>query len=175
MPFSDADDSLGLVTDLYELTMAQAYLHQGMFASVTFSLFIRNYPPDRSYFVSAGLEDVLHYLEDFYLTGEDIDYLRGTGLFADDFLEYLRDMRFTGDVCAIPEGKLFFADEPVREVTGPIIEAQFVESVIINQLNLQSLIATKASRCLTAAQGRGLMDFALRRTQGLDAAMKVAR
>jgi len=146
-----------------------------MFAPATFSLFIRNYPKDRSYFVSAGMEDVLRYLEEFQVTASDIDYLRSTGIFADDFLEYLRDMRFTGDVYAIPEGRLFFADEPVLEVTGPIIEAQFVESFIINQINLQTLIATKASRCLTSGQGRGLMDFALRRTQGIDAAMKVAR
>ena len=175
MPFNQTDESLALLTDLYQLTMAQAYLQEGMSAPATFSLFIRRYPKDRSYFVSAGLGDALRYLEEFHVTAADLDYLRSTGIFTDDFLAFVRDLRFTGDVHAIPEGRLFFLNEPVLEVTGPVIEAQFVESFIINQINLQSLIATKASRCVTAAQGRGVFDFALRRTHGVDAAMKVAR
>jgi nicotinate phosphoribosyltransferase len=168
-------DEPGLFTDLYELTMAQAYFRQGMFAPATFSLFIRSYPPNRAYFVSAGLEDVLDYLTSLSFGDRAVEYLRSTGIFGDDFLEYLRGVRFTGSVRAFPEGCLFFADEPVIEVTAPIIEAQLVETYIINQMNLQSTLATKAARCVWAAQGRGIADFASRRTQGTDAAMKMAR
>lgn len=177
MPMSQPSgyDNLALVTDQYELTMAQSYLHQGMTESATFSLFTRQYPLNRGYFVSAGLEAVLHYLQELHFTGEDIDYLRATRLFAGDFLEYLRAFRFTGEVHAIPEGRLFFKDEPVLEVTAPIIEAQVVETYLINQVNLQSLIATKAARCVTAGRGRALVDFSLRRAQGVDAGLKVAR
>lgn len=172
-----ADDlrDLSLLTDLYELTMAQSYVQQGMFAPATFSLFIRRYPPNRGYFVSAGLEEVLRYLEEFHFTPEALDYLRSTDIFSREFLDYLRGMRFTGDVWAIPEGRLFFCDEPVLEVTAPMPEAQLVEPFVINQINLQSLIATKATRCVWAAQGRELMDFSLRRAQGTDAGMKAAR
>ena len=166
---------LSLLTDLYQLTMAQSYFQHGMFAPATFSLFIRRYPRDRAYFVSAGLEDVLRYLESLQFTQEDQDYLSSTGIFSHDFLDYLSRLRFTGDVWAIPEGRLFFRDEPVLELTAPIVEAQIVETFVINQMNLQSVIATKASRCVRAARGRPIMDFSLRRTQGIDAGMKVAR
>ena len=165
----------GLLTDLYELTMAQSYFQHGMFAPATFSLFIREYPPNRSYFVAAGLEDVLTYLEEWRFPEESIDYLRSSGIFSADFLDYLSGLRFTGEVRAIPEGRLFFADEPILEVTGPVVEAQIVETFIINQVNLQSIIATKAARCVRAARGKSLVDFSLRRTQGIDAGMKVAR
>lgn len=165
----------GLFTDLYELTMAQAFFRQKMFAPATFSLFIRNYPPNRGYLVSAGLEDVLDYLEKFHFSQADLTYLRSTEIFTKDFLDYLEGLRFTGSVRAIPEGRLYFANEPVLEVTGPIIEAQMVETFIINQVNLQTLLATKAARCVWAAQGRGVSDFSARRTQGTDAAMKMAR
>ena len=165
----------GLFTDLYELTMAQVYFQQGMFAPATFSLFIRSYPPDRSYFVSAGLEDVLRQLERWRYPKESIDYLRSTRIFASEFLDYLAEVRFTGDVWAIPEGRLFFAEEPVMEVTAPIIEAQIVETYAINQINLQSLIATKAARCVWAAGGKPLVDYSFRRTHGIDAGLKAAR
>ena len=168
-------DELGLFTDLYELTMAQSYFRQAMHAPATFSLTVRSYPPNRGYLVSAGLDDVLDYLSLLRFDGEAVDYLRSTGIFGDDFLEYLRGVRFTGDVRAVPEGRLFFADEPVLEVTAPVIEAQLVETYVINQMSLQSTLATKAARCVWAAQGRGLADFASRRTQGTDAAMKMAR
>jgi nicotinate phosphoribosyltransferase len=171
----DKRDQLALLTDLYQLTMAQSYFHSKKFESATFSLFIRSYPPGRGYFVSAGLEDVLDHLADFAFEPPAIDFLRSTRIFADDFLEFLGGLRFTGDVWAIPEGRLFFKDEPILEVSAPIIEAQIVETFIINQINLQSLIATKASRCVYAAQGRSVVDFSLRRTQGIDAGMKVAR
>ncbi len=171
----DRPGHLALLTDLYQLTMAQGYFQSKKLEPATFSLFIRKYPPDRGYFVSAGLEDVLDFLEEFAFQQEDIDYLRSTGIFANDFLDFLKDIRFTGEVRAIPEGRLFFKDEPVLEVRAPIIEAQLVETFIINQVNLQTLIATKASRCVHAAQGRQVIDFSLRRTQGIDAGMKVAR
>ena len=166
---------LALLTDLYELTMAQSYFHNGVLSPATFSLFIRHYPKDRSYFVSAGLEDVLRYLEGLRFTQEDLDYLSSTDIFAQDFLDYLSLLRFSGNVWAIPEGRLFFRDEPILEVTAPIVEAQIVETFLINQINLQTIVATKASRCVWAARGRPLVDFSLRRTQGIDAGMKVAR
>lgn len=164
-----------LLTDLYELTMAASYFQHDMFAPATFSLFIRKYPPNRGYFVSAGLETVLAFLESFRFSREDIDHLAGTKRFSEDFLHYLGHLRFTGDIRAIPEGRLFFKDEPLLEVSAPIIEAQIVESFLINAVNLQVTIASKAARCFHAADGRPLIDFSLRRTQGVDAAMKAAR
>lgn len=173
MKFHSANPAL--LTDLYELTMAAAYYSHKMFAPATFSLFIRKYPPNRAYFVSAGLEDVLAFLEEFRFSQDDLDYLDTTKLFSQNFLHYLGGLRFTGEVFAIPEGRLFFKDEPVIEVTAPIIEAQIVETLIINMMNLHVAIATKASRCFFAARGRKLVDFSLRRTQGACAGLKVAR
>jgi nicotinate phosphoribosyltransferase len=164
-----------LLIDLYELTMAQSYLREGMLASATFSLFTRNLSHNRSYLVVAGLEDVLRYLEEIRFSESDIDYLQSTGIFDSDFLEYLKSFRFTGDVWAVPEGRLLFLDEPVIEVTASMPEAQVVETMIINQVNLQTLVASKASRCVWAAHGAAVTDFSLRRTQGTDAGMKVAR
>ena len=146
-----------------------------MSATATFSLFTRTYPPNRAYFVSAGLEDVLDYLSNLNFSERAIDYLRATDIFSDDFLEYLSGVRFTGSVRAIPEGRLYFTDEPAVEITAPLIEAQLAETFIINQVNLQSMLATKAARCVWAAKGRGIADFASRRTQGTDAALKMAR
>ncbi len=168
-------NDMPLLTDLYELTMAQSYFQEEHNGLAAFSLFIRKYPPHRGYFVSCGLEDVLHYLEEFHFNTEAVDRLHRTNIFSDAFLDYLKTLRFTGEVRAVPEGRLFFCDEPVLEVTAPIIEAQLVETLIINQMNLQILIATKAARCVQAARGRKIIDFSLRRTQGLDAGMKVAR
>jgi nicotinate phosphoribosyltransferase len=168
-------ENLALLTDLYQLTMAQSYLQNRKTEPATFSLFIRAYPRNRGYFVSAGLHDVLEFLENLSFDAAAIDYLHSQRLFTDDFLDFLRGLRFNGEVWAIPEGRLFFKDEPILEVTAPIIEAQLVETFIINQINLQSLIATKAARCVYAARGRVVVDFSLRRTQGIDAGMKVAR
>lgn len=164
-----------LFTDLYELTMAACYFDHGMSEEATFSLFIRDYPPARRYFVSAGLDEVLHYLAELRFDAEELDYLEKTGLFKPAFLSHLEKFRFSGDVYALPEGRLFFVNEPVLEVTAPIIEAQVVETFIINAVNLQVMIATKASRCVQAAGGRTLVDFSLRRTQGTDAGLKAAR
>ncbi|MBE0480429.1 MAG: nicotinate phosphoribosyltransferase [Dehalococcoidia bacterium] len=168
-------EEMCLLTDLYELTMAQSYFEEGHNEQATFSLFIRKYPPHRGFFVSCGLEDVLRYLESFRFSTGAVDRLYRAGIFSDRFLEYLKGLRFTGEVRAIPEGRLFFVNQPVLEVTAPIIEAQIIETFIINQVNLQSLIATKAARCVHAARGRRMVDFSLRRTQGIDAGMKVAR
>ena len=168
------DDS-ALFADLYELTMAQAFYQQGMFAQATYSLFIRQYPPNRAFLVAAGLEDVLDYLENLRFSQASLDYLRSIGIFDSNFLKYLKDLRFTGSVRAIPEGRLFFTDEPVLEVTAPIIEAQIGETFIINQINFQSLLTTKSARCMLAAPGCSLADFGSRRTHGIDAALKMAR
>jgi len=168
-------ENLALFTDLYELTMAACYFDRGMSEQATFSLLVRNYPPARRYFVSAGLDEVLQYLENIQFEPEDLDYLEKTGLFHPDFLSYLEKFRFSGDVYALPEGRIFFANEPLLEVTAPIIEAQIAETFIINAINLQVMIATKASRCVWAAGSRKLVDFSLRRTQGTDAGLKVAR
>jgi nicotinate phosphoribosyltransferase len=164
-----------LLTDLYELTMAAAYFRYDMHEPATFSLFIRHYPPHRGYFVSAGLEDVLEFLENITFTSGDLEFLESLGYFSRTFLDYLSRFSFSGDVMAIPEGGVFFKDEPVIEVTAPIIEAQVAETFIINAMNFQVSVATKASRCVHAAQGRDLVDFSLRRTQGGDAGLKVAR
>ena len=164
-----------LFTDLYELTMAASYFQQRMVAPATFSLFVRSLPPDRGFLVAAGIAEVLHILEEFLFTTEDIAFLRQTGRFAADFLEYLAQLRFTGEVATLPEGSLCFAQEPLLEITAPIIEAQLVETVVLNTLHVQTLIASKAARYYSAAAGRSLVDFALRRTHGMDAGIKVAR
>ncbi len=164
-----------LFADLYELTMAACYFENKMFAPATFSLYIRKYGANRSYFVSAGLEEVLEYLESFQFAPNELDFLASTGLFRTDFLNYLEKLRFTGEIFAIPEGTLFFKDEPILEITAPIIEAQLIESFVINAINLQVSIASKAARCTHAAKGKNLVDFSLRRTQGTDAGMKAAR
>jgi nicotinate phosphoribosyltransferase len=123
-----------MLTDLYELTMAASYYEQGIFAPATFSLFIRKYPPDRGYFVSAGLNQVLYFLESFSFDQEDLDYLHSKNLFSNAFLDYLGRLRFTGDINAIEEGSIFFKDEPILELTAPIIQGQLVETFIINAI-----------------------------------------
>ncbi len=164
-----------LLTDLYELTMVASYFENRMFEPATFSLFIRDYPPSRRYFISAGLADILEYLENLRFAPQELEYLEQTGLFKPEFLSYLERFRFKGDVYAIPEGRLFFVNEPLLEVTSSLIEAQIVETFVINAVHLQVMIATKASRCVQAAWPRKLVDFSLRRTHGTDAGMKVAR
>ncbi len=166
---------LALLTDLYQLTMAACYFEQGMAEEATFSLFIRKYPTDRGYFVAAGLSEALEYLETLRFGEDDLAYLESTGLFQASFLDYLKKVRFTGEVHALPEGSIFLKDEPILEVSAPILEAQLAETFILNAVSLQSLIATKASRSVHVAQGRPLIDFSLRRTQGTDAGLKVAR
>ena len=173
--FADQPFSREIMTDLYELTMAASYFEQGMFAPATFSLSVREYPPSRSYLVCAGLDPLLDYLESFHFRPDDLEYLQQTSIFPDKFLTYLENMRFTGEVRAIPEGRIAFCDEPLVEITAPVMQAQLVETFVINSINLPTLIATKASRCFHAAGSRRLVDFSLRRTHGMDAGLMVAR
>jgi nicotinate phosphoribosyltransferase len=167
--------SSSLVVDLYELTMAEAYLRTGMNGRATFSLFVRRLPAERRYLVAAGLNDALAYLESLCFTDEEIAFLGSTGRFSSQTLNYLRGLRFSGDVRAIPEGRVVFGEEPLIEVTAPLIEAQIVETYLINVLHLHTLLASKAARCVDAARGRVLVDFGLRRAHGVDAGMAAAR
>lgn len=168
--------SQALLVDLYELTMAQSYLAEGMHERpATFSLFVRSLPPGWGHMVAGGLDDVLAYLEGLCFAEDDLAYLEDTGLFSAPFLHHLRSLRFTGAVRALPEGTPFLAQEPVLEVAAPLLEAQIVETYVLNQVHLECLIAGKAARCVQAAAGRTLVDFALRRAHGTDAGMKVAR
>lgn len=168
-------DSLALFTDLYELTMAASYFQHRMFAPATFSLFVRNLPPQRGFLVAAGLAEVVQFLESFAFSADDLAFLQHTGRFHPDFLAYLARLRFTGDLYALPEGCLCFPPTPLLEITAPIIEAQLIETFVLNAVHLQTVIASKAARCVAAAQGRMLVDFSLRRTHGIDAGLKVAR
>jgi nicotinate phosphoribosyltransferase len=164
-----------LFTDFYELTMGAAYLREGMNDPATFSLFVRRLPTDRQFLVAAGLADVLAFLQDFRVTPAAIAYLRSLGRFDDAFLKFLGDLRFTGSVRAVPEGTPVFAEEPLVEVTAPLIEAQMVETAVINICHLQTMLASKAVRSVLAARGRPVVDFGLRRAHGVDAGMKAAR
>lgn len=164
-----------LFTDLYELTMAQAYAAEHMDQTAVFELAFRKMPPNRNYIVAAGIGDVLDFLAKFHFEDDDIDYLRGFGRFSEGFLDLLKHLRFTGDVYAIPEGTLTFPNEPIVQVVAPILEAQLLETYVLNQIHFQSLAASKAARVVEAAKGHGVIDFGSRRAHGIDAAIKVAR
>ena len=164
-----------LFTDMYELTMAQAYDAEGMDQTAVFELLFRKMPGDRNYFVAAGLQDVLAYLENFRVTDDDVAWLRRQAMFAEPFLQRLQRLRFRGDVYALPEGTLVFPGEPLLQVVAPLLEAQIVEMLVLNQIHFQTVAATKASRVVLAAAGRDMVDFGSRRAHGTDAAMKVAR
>jgi len=168
------ESDMSMLTDLYELTMCASYFDNERNELATFDLFIRRLPPNRSYFVFAGLEQALIYLKEMRFTDEHLEYLQRQG-FKKDFLEYLRNFRFSGEVWAVPEGTIVFPNEPLIRVTAPIIEAQIVESFLLNTVNLQTTLATKASRVVCAAGGRPVIEFGLRRTHGADAGMKAAR
>ncbi|MGA2681406.1 MAG: nicotinate phosphoribosyltransferase [Candidatus Bathyarchaeia archaeon] len=168
------EENMSLFTDFYELTMCASYFDNENFEQATFDLFIRRLPENRSYFLFAGLEQSLQYLQNIKFTDEHLDYLKAQG-FNEDFLDYLHGFKFTGEVWAVAEGSLAFPNEPLIRVTAPIIEAQLVETFLLNTVNLQTMIATKASRVVHAAKGRPIIEFGLRREQGLDAGMKVAR
>jgi nicotinate phosphoribosyltransferase len=164
-----------LLTDLYELTMLQAYFAGGMNATAAFEFFVRELPRDRGFLLAAGLEQVLEYLAGLRFTEGDLHWLASTGRFTPAFLESLRGLRFTGDVDAMPEGTPFFADEPILRVVAPIREAQLVESRVMNLLHYQTLVASKAARVALAAPGKLLVDFGLRRAHGAEAALLSAR
>lgn len=165
---------LTLLTDLYELTMMQGYFKNNTRETVIFDVFYRSNPEGAAYSITAGLDQIIEYIRGLYFTPSDIDYLRSTGFFQEDFLDYLKDFRFTGDIYAIPEGTVVFPKEPLLKVIAPIMEAQIVETAILNIINHQSLICTKAARVVYAAGG-GVMEFGLRRAQGPDAGTYGAR
>jgi nicotinate phosphoribosyltransferase len=164
-----------LLTDLYQLTMVTAYQALGMEREATFEFFVRQLPPARGFLMAAGLEQALDYLEGLRFVPEELRWLEATGRFSPDALRRLENLRFTGDVDAMPEGSAFFAGEPILRVTAPLPEAQFVESRLINLLNFQSMIASKAARCRLATGPRRLVDFGLRRAQGAEAGLLAAR
>jgi len=166
---------LTLLTDLYELTMMQGYYAKGQNEKVIFDVFFRQNPSNNGYSVCAGLDQVIDYIKNLNFTYEDVDYLRGLGIFNEDFLHYLSGFHFSGDIYAIPEGTVIFPKEPILKVIAPIMEAQLVETAILNIINHQSLIATKTSRVVFAANGDGIMEFGLRRAQGPDAGLYGAR
>ncbi|MCW3983853.1 MAG: nicotinate phosphoribosyltransferase [Candidatus Bathyarchaeota archaeon] len=168
------EENMSLFTDYYELTMCAAYFDNQNFETATFDLFIRRLPENRSYFLFAGLEEALSYLQSIKFTEEHLAYLRKQG-FKEDFLAYLKNFKFTGEVWAVPEGTIVFPNEPLIRVTAPIIEAQLVETFLLNSINLQTMIASKASRVVHAAKGKAVIEFGLRREPGIDAGMKVAR
>ena len=167
--------NLTLLTDLYELTMMQGYFKNPTNQTVIFDMFYRVNPCGGSFAITAGLEQMIEYIENLHFETEDIDYLRSLNIFEEDFLEYLSTFRFTGDIYAIPEGTVVFPREPLLKVKAPIMEAQLVETALLNIINHQSLIATKASRVVYAAGGSGVMEFGLRRAQGPDAGTYGAR
>ncbi|MDD6213302.1 MAG: nicotinate phosphoribosyltransferase [Clostridiales bacterium] len=167
--------NLTLLTDLYELTMMQGYYENQSDEIVVFDAFYRNNPSGSGYAICAGLEQIVDYIKSLHFTDGDIEYLRGLGIFKEDFLAYLADFRFTGDVFAIPEGTVVFPNEPLVKVVAPAMQAQLIEPALLNIVNHQSLIATKASRVVYAAAGDGIMEFGLRRAQGPDAAIYGAR
>jgi nicotinate phosphoribosyltransferase len=178
MPTAPTDTRSPLFTDLYQLTMLQAYFREGMSEPAVFDLFVRRLR-HRNYLLACGLDTVLDFLEDLHFTAGEIDYLAEQDAFEDDFLDHLADFRFTGDVHAVPEGTPVFADEPLLEVVAPIGEAQLVETYLLNQITLQTGLASKAARVVHAAQrdgtDRAVADFGMRRMHGTDAALKAAR
>ncbi|MCI8937981.1 MAG: nicotinate phosphoribosyltransferase [Lachnospiraceae bacterium] len=168
--------NLTLLTDLYELTMMQGYFkHKDRNETVIFDAFYRNNPCGGGYAIAAGLEQLIQYIKELHFSPQDIDYLASLHIFDRDFLDYLADFHFSGDIYAIPEGTVVFPREPLVKVIAPIMEAQLVETAILNIINHQSLIATKAARVCYAAKGDGIMEFGLRRAQGPDAGIYGAR
>ena len=171
-----SERNLTLLTDLYELTMMQGYFKDKTAnANVIFDAFYRKNPDGNGFAISCGLEQIIEYIENLHFGRDEIDYLASLHMFDQDFLEYLKEFRFTGDIYAIPEGTVMFPREPVVKVKAPIMEAQLIETALLNIINHQSLIATKAARVVYAAQGDGVMEFGLRRAQGPDAGIYGAR
>ncbi len=164
-----------LLTDLYQINMIQGYLDHGETKTAVFEFFVRNLPPRRGFLVAAGLEQALDYLETLRFSAAEIDWLKSTGRFGQNLLDYLAEFRFTGDVHAMPEGTVFFANEPTLRITAPLPQAQFVESRLINLLHFQILIAAKAARVVLAAPNKLLVDFGFRRAHGAEAGLMAAR
>ena len=171
----ERESALALFSDLYELTMLQAYLEEGMAGRAVFSLFVRRLPASRNFLLACGLDSVLDYLESLSFTEDDVAYLASLGPFSKRFLAWLGEFRFTGEVHAVPEGTPVFAEEPILEVVAPLPQAQLVETFVMNQVHLQTVLASKAQRVVAAADGRPVVDFGPRRMHGIDAALKAAR
>ena len=170
-----SSSNLTLLTDLYQLTMMQGYFKANNKNVAVFDAFYRKNPCDGGYAIFAGLQQVIEYIENLHFDEDDINYLRELGIFDEDFLEYLSGFHFTGDIYALPEGTVMFPREPMIKVIAPIMEAQLIETAILNIVNHQSLIATKAARVVYAADGDGVLEFGLRRAQGPDAGLYGAR
>lgn len=164
-----------LLTDLYQLTMLESYYDRDMIAPATFELYVRKLPPHCGYLIAAGLEQALDWLEQLHFGPEELDWLAASGLFKPRFIERLADWRFTGEVHALPEGTVLFPDEPMLQITAPLPEAQLVESRLMNLIQYQTLVATRAARVVMAAQGRRVVDFGMRRAHGAEAALFAAR
>ncbi|MDH4083599.1 MAG: nicotinate phosphoribosyltransferase [Nitrospira sp.] len=164
-----------LLTDLYELTMAQAYLEQGMNGPAVFEFFVRKLPAHRNFLVAAGLEQVLDYLAELQVTQEELAWLDQSGWFSSRLLHYLETLRFTGDVEAMTEGTVFFPHEPILRIVAPLPQAQLMESRVMNLLNFQTVVASKAARSVLVAEGKPLIDFGLRRAHGAEAGLLAAR
>jgi nicotinate phosphoribosyltransferase len=175
MPMLPSATPPGLLVDLYQFTMLEAYLEAGMTETATFEFFVRRLPEGRRFLVAGGLEQALDYLESLSFGADELDWLASTGLVGRDLIEHLARFRFTGEVHAMPEGTVFFPDEPILRVTSPLPEAQLVETRLINLLQFQTVIASKASRMVLAAEGRSLVDFGLRRAHGEEAGLLAAR
>jgi nicotinate phosphoribosyltransferase len=169
------DTNVALLTDLYQFTMLEAYLEEGLAEDAAFTLFVRRLPPRRNFLIACGLDAVLSYLENLRFNESALECLRSLGRFSDRSLGYLREFRFTGSVTAVPEGTPVFAEEPLLEVVAPLPQAQLVETCVMNQIHVQTMAASKSVRLTAAAQGRALVDFGLRRDHGADAGLKVAR
>ena len=167
------DDAL--LVDLYQLTMMQAYRERGMDAVAVFEFFVRKLPDERNFLLAAGLEQVLDHLEELRFSPDELDWLARCGHLSREFVDSLEGFRFTGEVDAMPEGSVFFPDEPILRVVAPLPQAQFVETRVINLLQFQVLVASKAARCVLAAPGRRLVDFGLRRSHGAEAGLLSAR
>lgn len=174
-PWSSATFSPALLTDLYELTMLEGYFEERMCETAVFSLFVRRLPKRRNYLLACGLDDVLAFLETLRFDDVALAHLDSLGRFSDRFLRHLAQLRFTGDVYAVSEGTPIFPPEPIVEVSAPIAEAQLVETFVMNQIHLQTVLASKAARVVEAARGRQVVDFGFRRMHGIDAGLKAAR
>lgn len=170
-----SDANVALLTDLYELTMLQAYWREGMEGEAVFSLVSRRLPPGRNYLIACGLADVLRYLQELRFEEDALLRLRSVPGMEPDFVDHLADFRFAGDVWAVPEGTPVFPQEPILEVHASIAQAQLAETLVVNQVHLQTMLASKASRVVTAARGRTVVDFGLRRMHGADAGLRAAR
>jgi len=168
-------ENLGLCTDLYELTMAQSYLEHGKTGNAVFSLFVRKLPESRNFLVSCGLETLIESLERFRFGEKEIKYLRSLRRFSEDFLDYLREYEFRGSVYAIPEGRVVFQNEPILQIEGSLPEVQIIETLVINVIHLQTVLASKAVRSFLVSRGKSLVDFGFRRAHGLEAGIYAAR